>query len=167
VRGVDSVDARLLERVPAAQVAAMRSALLALSEIKTDAAATGAGTLRPPRQLRQFSPVFPVRDMMAALAHYAALGFDASPYEGEDDYGFADRDGIGLHLTADRGHDPAHSHASAYLYVRDADVLYAEWSRPGIGGQTLPVCLTPYQLREGAHIDPDGNLIRFGSPMQE
>jgi hypothetical protein len=24
---------------------------------------------------------------------------------------------------------------------------------------------TPYQLREGSHVDPDGNLIRFGSPM--
>jgi DNA-binding MarR family transcriptional regulator len=166
VRGVESVDARLLERVPAGQVAAMRTALMALAEIKSDAAATGAGERRPPRQFRQFSPIFPVRDMTAALAHYAALGFDAFPYEGEDGYGFADRDGIGLHLTADPGHDPAHSHASAYLYVRDADALYAEWSRPGIGGQTLAVCSTPYQLREGAHIDPDGNLIRFGSPIK-
>ncbi len=164
VRGVESVDARLHERVPAEQVAAMRSALLALAEIKTDAA---AGERRPSRQLRQFSPIFPVRDMTAALAHYAALGFDAFPYSGEDGYGFANRDGIGLHLTADPDHDPAHSHVSAYLYVRDADALYAEWSRPGIGGQTLPVCPTPYQLREGAHIDPDGNLIRFGSPMEE
>jgi DNA-binding MarR family transcriptional regulator len=166
VRGVESVDARLLERVPAGQVAAMRTALMALAEIKSDAAATGAGERRPPRQFRQFSPIFPVRDMTAALAHYAALGFDAFPYEGEDGYGFADRDGIGLHLTADPGHDPAHSHASAYLHVRDADALYAEWSRPGIGGQTLAVCSTPYQLREGAHIDPDGNLIRFGSPIK-
>ena len=166
VRGVESVDARLLERVPAGQVAAMRTALAALAEIKSDAAATGAGERHLPRQFRQFSPIFPVRDMTAALAHYAALGFDVFPYEGEDGYGFADRDGIGLHLTADPGHDPAHSHASAYLYVRDADALYAEWSRPGIGGQTLPVCLTPYQLREGAHIDPDGNLIRFGSPVK-
>lgn len=164
VRGVESVDARLLERVPAEQVAAMRSALLALAEVKADAAATGAGERRPLRQLRQFSPIFPVQDMTAALAHYAALGFHAFPYEGGDDYGFANRDGIGVHLTVDPGHDPAHNHASAYLYVRDADVLYAEWSRPGIGGQTLPVCATPYQLREGAHIDPDGNLIRFGSP---
>jgi hypothetical protein len=167
VRGVESVDARLLERVPAGQVAAMRSALLALSEIKTDAAATGAGTRHPARQLRQFSPIFPVRDMTAALAHYAALGFDAFPDQGGDGYGFADRDGIGLHLAADPGHDPAHNHASAYLYVRDADALYAEWSRPGIGGQTLPVGPTPYRLREGTHIDPDGNLIRFGSPVEE
>ena len=54
-----------------------------------------------------------------------------------------------------------------YLYVHDADALYEEWSRPGIGGETLPVCSTPYKLREGAHVDPDGNLIRFGSPMEE
>ena len=167
VRGVESVDARLLERVPAEQVAAMRSALMALSEIKAGDAATGAGTRRPPRQFRKFSPIFPVRDLTAALAHYAGLGFDVFPDQSGADYGFADREGIGLHLTADPGHDHAHSHASAYLYVRDADALYAEWSRPGLGGQTLPVGPTPYQLREGAHIDPDGNLIRFGSPPQE
>jgi hypothetical protein len=40
-------------------------------------------------------------------------------------------------------------------------------TRPGIGGHTRPAGPTPYQLREGAHIDPDGNLIRFGSPMPE
>jgi DNA-binding MarR family transcriptional regulator len=167
VRGTEAVDARLLERVPAEQVDAMRSALLALAGIKTAAAATGAGKRRPRPQLRQFRPIFPVRDMTAALAHYAALGFDAFPYAGGDDYGFAERDGTGLHLAGDPGHDPGHSHASAYLYVRDADALYAEWSRPGIGGRTRPVGPTPYQLREGAHIDPDGNLIRFGSPMLE
>ena len=167
VRGVESVDARLLERVPAEQVAAMRSALLALSEIKTDAAAAGTGRRRPSRQFRQFSPIFPVRDMTAALAHYTALGFDAFPYAGEDDYGFANREGTGLHLAGDPGHDPAHSHASAYLYVRDADALYAEWSRPGIGGHTRPAGPTPYRLREGSHTDPDGNLIRFGSPVEE
>jgi MarR family len=166
-RGVEAVDAQLLERVPAEQVDAMRSALMALAGIKTDAAESAAGTRRPPRQLRQFSPIFPVRDMTAALAHYAALGFDTFPYAGEDDYGFANREGLGLHLAGDPGHDPAHGHAAAYLFVRDADALYAEWTRPGIGGQTRPVGPTPYDLREGAHIDPDGNLIRFGSPMPE
>jgi hypothetical protein len=165
VRGVESVDAQLLERVQAGQVAAMRTALLALAEIKTDAAVTGPGERRPPRQFRQFRPIFPVRDLTAALAHYAALGFDTFPYEGGDGYGFAEREGTGLHLSADPGHDPAHSHASAYLDVRDADALYAEWSRAGVGGQTQPVGPTLYQLREGAHVDPDGNLIRFGSPM--
>jgi hypothetical protein len=75
VRGVESVDARLLERVPAEQVAAMRSALLALSEIKTDAAAGGR---TPSRQFRQFSPIFPVRDMTAGWPLHRAR-FSAPP----------------------------------------------------------------------------------------
>ena len=50
---------------------------------------------------------------------------------------------------------------------RDADALFEEWSRPGIGGRTTPVGPTPYGMREGSHTDPDGNLIRFGSPEEE
>ncbi len=165
-RAVDAVDRQLLERVSPEQVDAMRTALLALGEIKSAAMASGSGRPRPVRQLQRFSPIFPVRDLAAALAHYSALGFQTLPYAGGDDYGFANRDGVGLHLAANRDHDPAHA-ASTYLYVRDADALYEQWSRPGIGGHTLPVGPTPYKLREGSHIDPDGNLIRFGSPMEE
>ncbi len=142
----------------------MRSALLALTEIKSAGLVTGAGRIRPARQFRRFSPIFPVRNLAAALAHYSALGFDTFACDGGEEYGFADREGTGLHLAADP--DPAH-HASAYLYVRDADALYEEWTRPGIGGRTRPVGPTPYKLREGSHTDPDGNLIRFGSPMEE
>jgi hypothetical protein len=43
--------------------------------------------------------------------------------------------------------------------------LYDEWARAGAGGLTRRVGDTPYKLREGSHVDPDGNLIRFGSPM--
>jgi uncharacterized glyoxalase superfamily protein PhnB len=97
-------------------------------------------------------------------------------YEGGAGYGFANRDGIGLHLAADHeehedhgepGHTHEHQPAATYLYVRDADALYEEWTQPGIGGRTQPVEDTPYQMREGAHIDPDGNIIRFGSPVDE
>jgi hypothetical protein len=28
-----------------------------------------------------------------------------------------------------------------------------------------PVGPAPYGLREGSHVDPDRNLIRFGSPL--
>jgi hypothetical protein len=45
--------------------------------------------------------------------------------------------------------------------------LYEEWSRPGIAGHTHPVGPTPYKRREGSHVDPDGNVIRFGSPIEE
>ena len=123
-------------------------------------------------RLRSFSPVFPVRDLRRALAHYQSLGFDVSPYSEGDGYGFADRDRVSLHLSLDAGHehegDDGHDHehvGTAYLYVADADALYDEWTRPGIGGLTRRVGDTPYELREGSHVDPDGNLIRFGSPM--
>ncbi len=164
--GVDDVDHRLLERVPAAQVEAMRTVLATLAEINVTGLESGAGQRRPARQLRQFSPIFPVRDLAAALAHYAALGFGTLAYENGDEYGFASRDGTGLHLAAHADHDAGHQHrGAAYLYVLDADALYAEWARPGIGGQTRPVGPTPYGLREGSHLDPDGNLIRFGSAV--
>jgi DNA-binding MarR family transcriptional regulator len=165
-RGVEAVDRQLQERVSAEQIEAMRSVLIALTEIKTVAITTGAGQRRPVPELRSFSPIFPVRDLGAALAHYAALGFRTFAYEDGDDYGFANRDGTGLHLAASAEGDAPHPGA-AYLYVRDADALYAEWTRPGIGGHTHPVRPTPYQLREGSHVDPDGNLIRFGSPAKE
>ncbi len=116
-------------------------------------------------RLTSFSPIFPVRDLQAALAHYASLGFETRAYIGEAGYGFADRDGVGLHLAAEPDHDPTTGAAEAYLYVTDADALAAEWSRPGMAGRTGPVHDTPYQLREGVHVDPDNNVIRFGSPM--
>jgi DNA-binding MarR family transcriptional regulator len=164
VRGVEAVDRQLAERVPPEQIEAMRSALIALAEIKTVAITTGAGQHRALGQLRSFSPIFPVRDLGAALAHYAALGFDTLAYDGGDEYGFANRDGTGLHLAVSAEHEGS---GATYLYVRDADALYQEWTRPGIRGHTHPVEPTPYKLREGSHVDPDGNLIRFGSPMKE
>ena len=53
----------------------------------------------PRSTFRSFSPIFPVRDLGRALAHYASLGFEVKPYEDGDGYGFADRDGVGLHLS--------------------------------------------------------------------
>ena len=122
----------------------------------------------PRSRFSSFSPVFPVRDLRRALAHYASLGFEVEPYADGDGYGFAERDEVSLHLSLDEGHGPeaGHQHVgTAYLYVEDADALYDEWARPGVGGLTRRVGDTPYKLREGSHVDPDGNLIRFGSPM--
>jgi DNA-binding MarR family transcriptional regulator len=162
-RGVGEIDRQLAKRVPAEQVEAMHAALIALSELKPGGLPARSAVRRPPRQLRRFSPIFPVGDLAAALAHYAALGFRTDDGGGEA-YGFAARDGVELHLHASHYHAPK---GSAYLYVRDADALYEEWSQPGIGGRTDPAGPTGYGLREGSHTDPDGNLIRFGSPMPE
>jgi DNA-binding MarR family transcriptional regulator len=165
-RGTETIDRQLAARVSPEAVEAMRSGLMALADIKAEATASGEGPPRPSRrnrQFRHFSPIFPVRDLAAALSHYAALGFKTFAHEGGTDYGFANCDRLSIHLTLDPGHEPG----AAYLDVRDADALYEEWSKPGVGGLTRLVGPTEYGLREGSHIDLDGNLIRFGSPDPE
>jgi DNA-binding MarR family transcriptional regulator/catechol 2,3-dioxygenase-like lactoylglutathione lyase family enzyme len=166
LRGVEAVDRQLEAVVSAEQVGAMRSVLSALTGIKQAGIATGTGRPRPVPQLRRFSPIFGVRDLRAALAHYATLGFRTLAYEDGADYGFANRDGTSVHLAAHGDDDPQRP-GSAYLDVRDAAALYEEWGRPGIAGHTHPAEPTPWGMLEGSHTDPDGNLIRFGSPIKE
>ncbi len=163
--GIEAVDRRLAERVSSEQVDAMRSALIALTQIKGAAIVTGEGRRPPARQFGRLSPVFPVRDLGVALAHYASLGFQTAAYHGGGQYGFAARDGVRLHLATADG--PNTHPATAYLSVRDADALYLEWSRPGLAGRTYQVYPTAYNMREGSHVDPDENVIRFGSPVPE
>ncbi|MFZ0249894.1 MAG: MarR family transcriptional regulator, partial [Acidimicrobiales bacterium] len=161
-RGTEAIDLQLASRVSPEQIEAMRASLIALADIKAESPPARADGRRA-RRFRQFSPIFPVRDLAAALAHYTSLGFKSFPDEGGAHYGFANRDGLSIHLALEQEHAPA----SAYLYVRDADAVFEEWSQPGIGGLTRPVRLMPYGLREGSHIDPDGNTIRFGSEAEE
>jgi predicted enzyme related to lactoylglutathione lyase len=120
-----------------------------------------------PRPLR-FAPIFPVHDIDRALDHYRRMGFDVRAYPGGG-YGFAERDGVELHVGVVEphehgdGHVHEHSPASAYLRVDDADAIAAEWRAAGIEVH-MPVD-TEWGQHEGAVVDRDGNVIRFGSPM--
>ncbi len=116
----------------------------------------------PADDIDDVAPILPTGDLTAALDHYRRLGFAVSPYEGGG-YGFVRRGRVWLHLSEGEGHDPLTTDSAAYLYVADADALHAEWSGAGVGGRLVAPTDTPYGLREGAHVDPDGNLLRFGS----
>jgi catechol 2,3-dioxygenase-like lactoylglutathione lyase family enzyme len=111
------------------------------------------------------APVLPTQDVPAALARYARLGFDVSVYDGGDFYGFARRGDVCLHLSLVQRVDPKTTLVSLYLYVADADALHAEWSKSGVEGRFHAPTDTDYGLREGAYVDPDGNLLRYGSPL--
>ena len=106
------------------------------------------------------SPIFPVADLQRGLDHYAALGFTVSTYD--ENYGYATRAGFELHLVVVAGHEPPRSTSAAYLHVPDAEALAAEWAT--VDGTEAPED-KPWGLREGRHVDPDGNLLRFGSPL--
>ena len=53
--------------------------------------------------------------------------------------------------------------SSAYLYVGDADDLASRWSSAGVA--VHPPLDTPWGMHEGAVVDPDHNVIRFGHPV--
>jgi catechol 2,3-dioxygenase-like lactoylglutathione lyase family enzyme len=111
------------------------------------------------------APVIAVRDLDRALRRYRKMGFAARAHTGPYRYGFAHRDGVELHLSETTAHDRSRSGAEVYLYVSDADALYAAWSASGLKGRFVPPHDTPYGLREFAFVDRDGTAHRVGSPL--
>ena len=109
------------------------------------------------------APIFLVSDLAAALAYYRGLGFGARPWRGGG-YGFVTFDGAEIHLGAEPDLDMRTDHrSSAYLFVEDADALAQTWLAAGADVR-LPQD-TEWGRHEGALVDLDGNVIRFGSPM--
>lgn len=118
-------------------------------------------------EFRTVAPVFPVADVGGAAEHYRRLGFEVTSHDDGTEYAFANRGEVWLHLACVDGVDPSTSMSAAYLYVEDADALATEWAASGADGRFVDPVDTDYGLREGAHIDPDGNLVRYGSPIPD
>jgi catechol 2,3-dioxygenase-like lactoylglutathione lyase family enzyme len=112
--------------------------------------------------IRRSAPIFPVSDVAAAQDHYRRLGFTVEEYEGGG-YCYATRDGVEIHLAGVHDLDPKTTTSAAYLWVDDADQLAREWEAAGV--EVHAPRDTDWGQHEGAHVDPDGNLIRFGSPL--
>jgi len=110
------------------------------------------------------APGMPTTDMDRTLRHYAGMGFAARTYE---DGGFAilTRDGVELHFSLRPDHDPRRTAACIYVRVDDVDALHREFAAAGVALRRAPHD-TDHRMRELPHIDPDNNLVIFGSPMQ-
>jgi hypothetical protein len=113
-----------------------------------------------PTTLVGAASVLPVTDVSRSIGHYRALGFQV--VELTDEYAIARRDGVAFHLSLMPDLNPLKGAGCAYIYVDDADKLAREWADAGVGRTVAPVD-TDYGLREGAHVDPDNNLLRFGA----
>jgi catechol 2,3-dioxygenase-like lactoylglutathione lyase family enzyme len=112
--------------------------------------------------MHRIAPIFAVHDLDAALRHYQRLGFNVRAYAGGG-YGYATRDGIEIHLGVVPGADRRTS--SAYLFVDNADDLAEAWR--SAGAEVHSPQDTEWGQHEGAVVDPDGNVIRFGSPIEK
>ena len=110
--------------------------------------------------LKRVAPILPVRDLSAALVHYQRLGFTTREYD-RGGYGYATRFHE-LRDTLQSGRSTT-TH-SAYLWVDDADSLALAWC--AAGAEIHMPEDTEWGQHEGAHVDPDGNVLRFGSPVE-
>jgi len=109
--------------------------------------------------LAGFDPIFSVQDVERAIDHYERLGFTTSRHD--EGYAFANWGNLTIHLARDE-HPDAHMSSALYVHVDDADEVADRWRKAGMhveGPENQD-----YGKREGRHVDPDGNLIRFGGP---
>jgi len=74
---------------------------------------------------------------------------------------------VSLHLIEWSEHDPARTGSHLYLYVSDADALDEKWLNAGVDGELGELLDTPYGLREFSLRDPEGTLLRVGSPLRD
>jgi catechol 2,3-dioxygenase-like lactoylglutathione lyase family enzyme len=106
------------------------------------------------------APILHVADARASSEWYVQLGFEV-----ESEHAFGP--GWPLYVRLRRG--PAQLHLSehrldggpvthVYLYVEDVDSIIP-------AGTAAEDC--PWGMREARLTDPDGNLVRVGSPLRE
>jgi uncharacterized protein len=128
-----------------------------------DGSYTGYGPRRA--VISDSAPILPSRDLEATAGWYEQLGFENRIVYPKQ-YLMLQRDGFDLHFFYQQNLFPVHNDHGAYIWVDDAAALHAEWSTSGAPGKHGPPEHTDYGLDEGHYIDPDGNLIRYGSPSR-
>jgi catechol 2,3-dioxygenase-like lactoylglutathione lyase family enzyme len=131
-------------------------------------------------------PVFAVRDLEAAMAFYSRLGFAVRRYD--SGYGYAERDGLKLHLRRAPEIDPFTNYMEVWVETPDPDRLHDEWQSLGllpvvdgigpelraevrrrfeagdpVGLITANVGDMPWGVREFSIRDLDNNQLRFGN----
>ncbi len=112
--------------------------------------------------LGKIMPELPLSDVPAGVAHYRdVLGFSVN-YQ-QHDIGVMDRDAVRLLLIARTGRHPGIG--SCYVFVDDADGLYAELAAKGANVQGQPIS-RPWGLREFQVLDPEGNQLTFGQTFE-
>jgi catechol 2,3-dioxygenase-like lactoylglutathione lyase family enzyme len=114
------------------------------------------------RRIVGVDPIFVVSDLPRAVAHYEQLGFTTSYYD--EGYAYARRERLTIHLAGPGFAPAAVGRGVLYLHVDDAEALAEEWRSAGVALVEPQDC--DWGKHEGSHRDPDGNLIRFGSPLR-
>ena len=121
--------------------------------------------------VRQIVPVFFTLDIPATLAYYQEkLGFEClGTWQDPPEYAIVARDHQAVHFR--RAKPPtanpdkyADELLDAYLFVEDADALYAEFAAKAVEF-TRGLGNTPWDTREFVVKDCGGRLLAFGANL--
>jgi catechol 2,3-dioxygenase-like lactoylglutathione lyase family enzyme len=116
---------------------------------------------------RSAIPILPSADLDRTVGFWRPIGFEV--VERFDGYLVTHADGVELHFTVDAGRDPlgglgGQRPGSAFVHVQDALALWKRLGTADVAG-VGPVEEHDHGLREFVVTDPDGNRVRFGSPI--
>ena len=122
--------------------------------------------------IHQIVPVFFTTDIPATVAWYAdKLGFAClGTWQDPPVYAITARDRHAIHFRYEEPPTPNPEKDSeelldAYIYVEDADALYAEFAAKGVAF-ARSLGNMPWNSREFVVKDCDGRLLAFGSDIQ-
>lgn len=149
------IDAALTARVGEETVVQGRRMLAELLRMGRDGIADGA----PSPYCRSVMPILPTTDLARTETFYRRLGFSISRHS--DEFIMTARDAIEIAFSLNPQHDPKTTAGCIYVRVTDSDALHELWN--GIEGVGRPKDQA-YKMRDLPVIDPDNNLILFGSP---
>lgn len=121
--------------------------------------------------IRQIAPQFFTTDIPATLAYYQEkLGFECTgTWQDPPVYAIVARDEYAIHFrcaepptaNSDKYSDEL---LDAYLFVEDADALYAEYTERDVEF-TRQLTNMPWKCREFVVKDCDGRLLAFGANL--
>jgi uncharacterized glyoxalase superfamily protein PhnB len=121
--------------------------------------------------IRQIAPVFFTTDIPRTIAYYKdKLGFEClGTWEDPPVYAMVARDHRTIHF---RCAEPPRANPEkyadelldAYIFIEDADALYAEYAAKGVE-ITRELGNMPWRSREFVVKDCDGRLLAFGSDL--
>ena len=121
--------------------------------------------------IRQIAPVFFTMDIPGTLAHYKdRLGFEClGSWQDPPVYAIVARDQHAIHFrcaepptaSPDKYADEL---LDVYLFVEDADALYAEYAGKGLEF-ARGLANMPWNCREFVVKDCDGRLLAFGANL--
>jgi uncharacterized glyoxalase superfamily protein PhnB len=121
--------------------------------------------------IRQIAPQFFTMDIPATLAYYIEkLGFKCvGTWQDPPVYAIVARDQHAIHFRCAEPPTPnvnkyADELIDAYLFIEDADALYAEYAARGVEFTREPANM-PWRSREFVVKDCDGRLLAFGANL--